>query len=63
MRDKRICGRQLIDFLDGYPIETGDEPPLLTVTTGNDLLMLSPQCLLVDGYKLCWEDESMAKPF
>lgn len=42
VRDKRICGRKLIDFLYGYPIETGDEPSQLTVTTGNDLPMLTP---------------------
>ena len=63
MRDKRICGRELIDFLYGYPVETGDEPALLTVTTGNDLTMLSPHCLLVDGYKLCWDKDPVAKPF
>jgi len=63
IRDKRVCGRQLIDFLTGYPLETETGINSLIVVTGNDLQMLTPQCLLVDGHKLCWENEPVAKPF
>jgi len=58
-----VCGRELIDFLYGYPLVTETGEQSLIVITGNDLLMLSPQCLLIDGYKVCWENESVARPF
>lgn len=59
---RNVCGRELIDFLNGYPIEVQDSKTI-TVVTGNDLPMLNAQCLLIDGYKLCWDDEPVAKPF
>ena len=68
MAEQKVCGRQLIDFLNGAPIETNDGQ-MLRVYTGNDLTMLSAKCLQVfggknhDDYKLCWERSPVAKPF
>ena len=63
VNEQRVCGRQLIDFLNGTPVETKDGQ-IIRVQTGNDLPMLSAKCLLVhDDYKLCWEREPVAKPF
>ena len=61
--ETKVCGRQLIDFLYGYPLELEADIPPLTVITGNDLPMLTPQCLLVDAHKVCWETEPVARPF
>ena len=63
IQEQRVCGRPLIDFLNGKPLET-KESKVIRVKTGNDILMLSAKCLLVHGdYKLCWEHEPVAKPF
>ena len=33
------------------------------MVTGNDLPMLNAKCLLIDGHKVCWDNEPVAKPF
>lgn len=63
-----MCGRQLVDFLYGQGINVplGDslsEWQEVRVVTGNDIEMLSAQCLLLDGYQVCWENEPVARPF
>ena len=63
VQDKKVCGRDLIDFLNGYPLAAENADSALIVTTGNDLKMLSPQCLLIDDYKVCWDSEPVARPF
>lgn len=62
MRALRICGRPLIDFLNGDPYIT-DDKQVVRVKTGNDLTMLSAKCILVDGYSICWNHEPVARPF
>lgn len=65
--DKHVCGRELIDFLNGYPLDVSlphsAERQLLRVVTGNDLTMLTAKCLLLEGYQLCWENQPVARPF
>jgi len=68
--EKQVCGRELIDFLNGYSLEVpasgipgSSATQTLHVLTGNDLPMLNSKCLLVDDHKVCWEKEPLAKPF
>jgi len=59
----RLCGKKLIKFLNGTAVEVPSTGQILRVVTGNDLPMLDSHCIVADGYKVCWEDGSVAKPF
>jgi hypothetical protein len=52
----------LIDFLNGGPLTTKNDQ-IIRVQTGNDLHMLSANCILVEGYQVCWQNDPVAKPF
>ena len=68
--EEKVCGRDLIDFLNGYSLQVpassmadSDRTQMLHVLTGNDLPMVNLVCLRVNDQKVCWEKEPVAKPF
>ena len=69
LSSKHLCGRDMIDFLNGMPFEIHNKlnPTLqreIKVYTANDIQMDSVNCMVVDGSNVCWNKPgAIARPF
>lgn len=69
LSSKHLCGRDMIDFLSGMPFEIHNKlnPSLfreIKVYTANDIQMTTPDCMVVDGFNICWNNKGqVARPF
>ena len=58
--EARVCGRKLVNFLNGKPFKI-NRSEAVSIKTANDVETFNSNCLTVDGFNVCWE--SVVKPY